>query len=155
MAHLEGEKIWVVWPLMEHNIQKAREFSLTAMADFEQHPSVSFENFEDPQVFLTCTGESYFLGPSIIHTFISLTVYAHFGIFSWRRSSFKLAKFHLSYLQEEWLAYKKFEREVVARRNSEDKGVADTTVARKCFAERDMEDRRTELREGSFPYVEE
>ena len=150
MAHLEGEKIWVVWPPTEHNIRKARDFSLTAMADFEQRPSVWFENFEDPQVFLTHTGDSYFLGPSVIHACISLTVSAHFGIFSWRRSSFKLAKFHSSYLQEEWLAYKKFEREVVARRKSEDKGVADATVVRKRFAERDMEDRRISRAKETF-----
>ncbi|KAE9389828.1 hypothetical protein BT96DRAFT_946582 [Gymnopus androsaceus JB14] len=87
MAHLEGEKIWVVWPPTEHNIRKARDFSLTAMVDFEQLKS------------------------------------------GWPTRSLR---------GKWWLDI-----------TSEDKGVADATVVRKCFGGAGYGDRRISQHEGT------
>lgn len=73
MAHLSGDKVWIVWPPTRENITAARDNHKSIGASREGRLEVWLEVLKDPEVFLVRKGDSFILGPCVIHACISIT----------------------------------------------------------------------------------
>lgn len=121
MAHLGGHKVWIVWPPTEYNLRAIRDHMRVLGPTRELRLARWLQYLQEPEVFLTRAGDSFFLGPSVIHACISITNSAHFGIYCWRRESLDVAQLNLRILQEGYEDFAKVLTEQRKRRQKEDK----------------------------------
>lgn len=121
VAHLDGNKIWIVWPPTEHNLRAIRNPERTLGISRELRLGRWLQELEEPEVFLTRKGDSFFLGPSVLHACVAVTKSAHFGIYCWRRESLGLAQLNIRILQEEYGKLAKVLAKRAVTRKKEDK----------------------------------
>lgn len=120
-AHLNGHKIWIVWPPTEHNLRAVRDHSQALGPTRELRFERWFQELQQPEVFHVKEGDSFFLGPLVLHACISVTKSAHFGIFCWRRESLGVAQLNMRILQEGYESLVKELAEQGKRRRKEDR----------------------------------
>lgn len=141
MAHLDGCKVWIVWPPIESNLRAIRDHDLAIGPNREYRLERWFEHLKDPQVFLIRKGESVFLGSSVIHACVSVTRSAHYGVFCWERDSLGVAELNVRILQDGFADLRKTRIEQKKIRVKEDKKkTVDPLELRKRKVDREQED---------------
>lgn len=121
MAHLDGHKIWIVWPPTEHNLRAIRHEKQALGPDRELRLQRWLQELQQPEVFLIQKGDSFFLGPSVVHACISVTKSAHYGLFCWRREALGVAQLNMRILQEGFKDLAKALKEQEKKRKREDR----------------------------------
>lgn len=100
MAYFDGDKIWIVWLPMDANLQVVWDHFLSLGPKRENQLENWLRILDDPQLFIMHPGDSFFLGPSVIHACIALTPRAHYGVFCWRQESLDIATLNLSIFKQ-------------------------------------------------------
>lgn len=134
MAHLSGDKVWIVWPPTQLNILAVRDHNFAIGPNRETRLDHWLNLLEDPKVFLIRKGDSYFLEASVIHACISLTPSAHYGVFCWQRKSLEVAVLNLDIMKK---GYNELERRRKAQMKNRDK------EDKKPIEEKDKANRKT------------
>lgn len=120
-AQLDGCKVWIVWPPSESNLRAVQDHERAIGPNRECRLEVWLECLENPQVFLIRKGDSFFLGPSVVHACVSVTSSAHYGIFCWERKSLEVAKLDVKILRDGLDELRRTQGEQKKRRSREDK----------------------------------
>lgn len=105
MAHLGGDKVWIVWPPTEWNVRAVRDHHQALGPNRETRVDRWLEILKDPQVFLIRKGDSFFLGASVIHACVSLGPSAHYGEFCWKLQSLDVAKLNMGIFKEGYIQF--------------------------------------------------
>lgn len=121
MAHLEGEKIWIVWPPTQNNLREIRNHAHVLGPERETRLEYWFEYLEDPEVFLIKEGDSFLLGSCAIHACISVTTSAHYGVFCVEKKSLEVANESIAALEASLEEWRRMRAEVPEKRSKRDK----------------------------------
>lgn len=121
MAHLKGDKVWILWPATKDNMLQVRYFLHTSELTTRRHVVEWFKFLKEPEIFYTRESDSFDLAPSAIHACISITTSVHHGKFYWKKSSFGLAKEVGNMMGEGWTAFREGLKERKKIRKEENK----------------------------------